>query len=450
MSDANGGPWSPGGMDDEDDFDTQDRAPSPPDSSQWPQQSAQSIAQPEAKRVTPLPRRRFRQFTGKGDDETGENPAVHEDDSDALPKLGDVALGSAEAEEDLDATRARSPQQDPERKRHFRRVITVLAVLAAIAAILVGWLLVQNANSRDHGPGNAVVDYLTLLNKGEATAAADAAGIKVSADTDVLLTDAAYSKAIGRPSSVQVVSEVINGKKATVSAQYTLGSEGERVVTTFTAVLSGDKDGLFFDKWELESVALPTLTVTSNHGGTLTVSGVDVTDKAVTEDNETTVALRAFPGTYSVAYTDPEGLFESIEGMSATVGSPNLSGVAALTTDVNDNSAADVKKKVEPKVKAAVDKCVSSKLLDSGCGKEVKAFGEQMKSKDVSSIKVARYPTVAVSYDEAAKRWAYTATNGKITVSGKGTNGKTVQSNIIYQAQGHVKVATGGKVTLVK
>jgi hypothetical protein len=183
----------------------------------------------------------------------------------------------------------------PARRRRGRLPIWIgagvlLLVLAAAAAVGIG------RTAASHRPEAAVADYLQALQQGDAERAFDLDGTEVG-DDDVLLTDEAYATATDRVSGFSLAPGVVDGDSATVEATVQQGGEtGPRWQQSFTLESDG-RDLFFFPRWELQPVALGSVTVQVGAPSSATVSVAGVELPAA--DSET-VELRALPGSYDV------------------------------------------------------------------------------------------------------------------------------------------------------
>jgi hypothetical protein len=178
-----------------------------------------------------------------------------------------------------------------EPKRKDRRLLVWLISGGALLVVLVAAVAVwSGVETSAHAPRAAVSAYLDALKRGDADAAAKLGNITKSGP---LLTDKVFGAAKDRIVSYSVESQSIDASTATVRVAYEQGNA--RHTASFSLAAKG-KDDLFFTRWSLQPVALPTVGVTTSGPGamTLTVNGTDLEGVSAGSDE-----FPAFPGSYT-------------------------------------------------------------------------------------------------------------------------------------------------------
>ena len=262
---------------------------------------------------------------------------------------------------------APAPAPVPVRKRRRMRrgaLVGIIAGGAAVVLLAVTGIVGYTVQSASHAADRPVRAFLDDLTAGRVDDALDAAGIDHD-DEDVLLTDAAYTKASGRVTGYRIAATRTDGDTATVRAYLRQG--GRDVATTFTLDRTGSDWGVF-PRWELEAPALGKVELSvRGPAGT----PVEVAGQRVRTGDDGTARLDALPGTYAVA-VDGGKWFEA-EGGTARVAGFGASGsvpVVMTTTLTSEGEQA-----AQQAVDRWVDGCIASTdAAPAGCS--FYAYGE--------------------------------------------------------------------------
>jgi hypothetical protein len=180
---------------------------------------------------------------------------------------------------------AEPPAQRRRAPRHYRRLFW-FAVLAALAAVAAGALIIASAYVRESEPETAAVAYFHALGRGDAAGALGLGDVPAGSRTYLTsqVLDAALS--IAKISDVRVLSTVRHGNTAKVTLEYQLGPQ--QVSDAVSLVRHGRG-------WRLTRTAVPVhLHV---------VAGADRMSVAGARVPTTTVLF--FPGALPIALDTP-------------------------------------------------------------------------------------------------------------------------------------------------
>jgi len=327
-------------------------------------------------------------------------------------------------------------------KRRARIVLGVGAgVVVLVVGAAVGRAIVNDAYFSPSKPVEAYVDQLAGGDVDGAFALADAD--VPSADRE-LLTNDVYGKVDGRPSGSRVTKTRVDGDAATVTVT---SKQGGRTVTQDFDVVKNGRTALFFDKWEMAPVEVPTAdagTLLPWDSESFTVNGHTL---------EGNGAFRALPGTYTIGLpidADRAGLVEA--GEASVVVYPDGTSEAstqeplalALTAAAKDDMAQDAAAFVSTT-------CLGQAVLEvDECGLHVWEWREDEAKNITWTAKAA--PTVEASLTDDGTIAAHVT--GEATVAYRlpkadylpaesPTEDDTYDFWITYDAQGGKLVRTG-------
>ncbi|GAB2508830.1 hypothetical protein [Paramicrobacterium agarici] len=307
-----------------------------------PQQSPQAPQQPAA--TSPYP----------------QTPGEQQPTGPQHPYTQQPAYGAQQTQvyppQNTEAYPAGGGGQPPQKKK--KSMVGWIAGGSALLLIIIAGVVGFAIGNAAHAPENQVTAYLDLLKAGKAEQALKDSGVKVEKG-DVLLTDEAYKAADDRISKYSISSTEISGDSATVTASISQG--GETYEQDFSLSKAG-KDMVFFDKWKLDAPKLGEVSysVVGPQNAQVAVNGVTV----AAESGES-AALRALPGTYSIAMSEDQGVFQA-EGVSTTVlGFGNEAEEAPeLTVTLSEEGVTAA----EEAVTAFLDECeASTEMAPDGC-----------------------------------------------------------------------------------
>lgn len=232
--------------------------------------------------------------------------------------------------------------------------IAVILVIALIA----GWLIVGHLNKTQHGPDNVVADYVNALKSGDAKAMKELASPNVTDEADeTLLTGKAFKKASKEIKDIETSDPRINGDNAEQTVRYTV--DGHSHSTTLKLHKDG-KEGIFFDKWKLESPTVNNIMVRGSDIDEVSVNGQTIK----LEDGE--AKLAAYPGSYKVEVADSKYFDGSADDVSLGFSSSGVSIPTSVSLTRESNDALD--EEVKRLVKKKVDECAkTSDPRTSGC-----------------------------------------------------------------------------------
>ncbi|WGW10782.1 hypothetical protein LWF01_11670 [Saxibacter everestensis] len=301
----------------------------------------------------------------------------------------------------------------PQKKKSYKGLIIGLsAAFVVIVLVVVGLVVVNRVNKTQHGPDTVAQEYLDALAAGKIDDANKLAKPTVpEGASDAILKTEVASKSSDKITDAKVVSTRREGDNATVRVGFKVGDLPQQLELKAKKV---GKEGLFFDKWQLEGPELDSIQVDAPGITEVTVNGVAVP----LQDGKATLA--AYPGTYEVAV--PDSKFFTGSKDSATVGlATGTPFPIYLTTEANDDLTAEVEKQV----KAKIDECIGKKEFNpDGCPfneREEGNDGEKLDSKTISR-KISGTPTVSVSASSASDISFYGT--GRYDMTAKSEDGK--------------------------
>jgi hypothetical protein len=214
------------------------------------------------------------------------------------------------------------PDEQVAPKRRARRGLVagligggVLLVALIVAGAVLAW-----AETAAHTPQAAVKPYLDALVKGDVAKALEAGGID---SRSPLVTQRVYSKTTDRITGYSIRQGTTSADEATVTVRYVQGANRNAEVLRLK---KAGTDLLFFTRWRLEPVALPTVRIAV--GGPS--AGVTVNGSPVTVGIDGVAELQALPGRYEVSVPATSSL--TGDDRSATVARLQSSGGAPVDT----------------------------------------------------------------------------------------------------------------------
>ena len=252
----------------------------------------------------------------------------------------------------------------PRRKLGRGPLIGIIAGGAAVVLLAVAGVVGYSVGTSTHSADRPVRAVLDDLSAGKVEDALKTAGIDHDKG-DVLLTDAAYTKAKGRVTGYRIAATRDDGDTATVTAYLRQG--GRDVSSTFTLDKTGTDWGVF-PVWELEAPKLGAVDVSVRGpaGAKVLVGG-----QGVTTSKDGTATLTALPGTYDVAVDG--GKWYSADATTATVA--GFGGTASSPVSMTTKLTAAGEQSAKDAVNAWVDGCIASTdAAPKGCS--FYAYGE--------------------------------------------------------------------------
>lgn len=243
-------------------------------------------------------------------------------------------------------------------------------------------------------PRETVSEYLDLLKAGDATAALELANATPTGNTQLLNT-AAYESATYRIGAPHITEMMVDGNRAEVTAVMASGGVAELKPQNFLLVRADAQAD-----WRLLTVPTGTIKLSANEPGTVTVSGVNVTE-LMNSSTGRTGSVSAFPGKYRVNYRDPAGLFTA-KSMDVVVAPGRSTAEAKIETTVSDAGMRRVRAAATKSARAWADACLKSRFTGSTCSTSVKKEGKYISNKAVTKLEVSRYPAVTLTRSTAA------------------------------------------------
>lgn len=245
-----------------------------------------------------------------------------------------------------------APDEEEDKKRKTLRL--VLAGVVTLLVVFVAFLLLSPdgskaqaeasaSASREAAVETAVRGYLEAVARGDASRALDYLAEKP--DSTELLTDdvLAASREAAKLTNVDVRARSGTGDSIEVKASYRLGDAG--VDQTFTVK---ERNG----SWK---VVNGTATVDLSAGDLpLAINGQAVSDSS---------AAVLFPGSYALTVAGDTGKYVTLETTTFQVTNLNKVKVPTISATLTEEGAAAFRQAV----RAAVEACVASPNLDSGC-----------------------------------------------------------------------------------
>ncbi|MCU1406563.1 MAG: hypothetical protein JWQ43_2866 [Glaciihabitans sp.] len=245
----------------------------------------------------------------------------------------------------------------PERKRRIRLVL--IAVAAAVVVVAGAGITISAVNSTVFSPKKQVESYLGNIVDGNASAALDLAEISAPNASRVLLTDEVLSATEGGLTGYSITDVTVTNETAVVTAE--LDQDGEKTTVQYPVSRSGSKY-VVFDDWNLNTVAIPALTVAVPDGTTeLDVNGVTVAVDGINSDAGY-LELPALPGTYVVGLAgDDEYLAAKPQTVTVAAGMDSYPATVSFELEPTEAFTASVQKQIE----ALLVSCAAEKLLQA-------------------------------------------------------------------------------------
>ncbi|GAB3564637.1 hypothetical protein [Spelaeicoccus albus] len=213
-----------------------------------------------------------------------------------------------------------------------------------IIALVAGWLIVGHLNKTQHGPDNVVADYVKAMKNGDVKAMNQIAEPDITDEADdTLMKGKAAKQALKSVSEIETGDPIIRGDEAQETLRYKV--DGHSHSTTLKLHKDG-KEGIFFDKWELESPTVNNINVRGSNIDTVSVNGKNIKLK----DDE--AKLAAYPGSYTVEVADSKYFDGSSEkvGLGFSSSSVSIPSSVSLTREPNDALDDEVKRLVKKKI----------------------------------------------------------------------------------------------------
>ncbi|GAB3609196.1 hypothetical protein GCM10027414_13210 [Humibacter ginsengiterrae] len=171
------------------------------------------------------------------------------------------------------------------------RVLTwLIAGGAAIVVLIIAGVVWASVETASHTPQAAVKPYLDALVKGDVKAAVKAGNIDTRSP---LVTQKVYSKTSQHVTGYSIEPARTAGSEAIVTVKYRQGTSRYSEVLRLK---NSGTDMLFFTKWKLEPIKLPTVKIAV---GAPASDGVTVNGTTVGSHSD--MELDALPGHYDVS-----------------------------------------------------------------------------------------------------------------------------------------------------
>ncbi|MCC9144647.1 MULTISPECIES: hypothetical protein [unclassified Arthrobacter] len=273
--------------------------------------------------------------------------------------------------------------------------VWLLALMLTIAAAVVVTYFV---NAKVYGPQKHVESYLQKLADGEGEEALGLLNAKVPEANAALLDDDALRASVQGLEVLEVGdAEDIGGDRVEVPLKYAYGSaEG---TTSFVLENTG-KRWLFFDTWDFEPAALPTVQVTAPSLREATLNGVRVT---LPEGANT---FAAFPLSRVAASYESQYLAAPEQETLVTAdGDPQLTLVPEATKELVT--------KIDAGIREFLDGCTAAdRLAPPGC-----PFFHETNNRVEQPIRwsIQDYPDVELTQVEG--RWVLSPLTGTAQVT---------------------------------
>ena len=241
------------------------------------------------------------------------------------------------------------------RTRRTGLLVGLIGGGALLLALIIGSVVWFSVQSNAHSPKAAAAPYLDALAHGDVARAVKLGSIDTSSP---LVTRSAYAATKDRITAFGLKTLETNATTATVSVRYT---QAGSMHTSSLSLKKVGTDLLFFPKWKLAPVTLPTVRVSIDGPANAPVE-VNGARLSVHGDAE----LDALPGRYDVKLGDSDD-FEA-QGDSVTV--------TSLTSVANSTNAVSLKAELtDTGMKAAatavddwVDACIAQATYEpEGC-----------------------------------------------------------------------------------
>lgn len=308
---------------------------------------------------------------------------------------------------------AQAPESAPPKKPRRRLLGGLLAGGLVLVLLVVGggiWLF--NAGERN-APAKQVATFLTSLVQGRAEEAMRLSGNILDEQDQTLINDAAYQNVQNKISSFNIGPTRMADGKAIVTAELSQGDE------TYSEdfALSPDGKDLFMDKWKLDPMVLPSVTVQLSGPASLglTVAGVGIKPvvlpaTATQPEQLKKRSLKALPADYRVtAATESQGMTTNqatarIRGFGTS--KPQNAVVAATLNDAGKAS-------ISAAVNQYLDACAAQQTpILKGCPFSGKADDPLLDQYKLSNAKwaIVTRPTLSIAEWNPAVGWLVLST----------------------------------------
>lgn len=252
-----------------------------------------------------------------------------------------------------------TPPERRARGGRERRGLTLWLIAGgvALAALFVGVAVWASVEISAHTPQAAARTYLDALVEGDVARALHAGNIDTRSP---LVTQKVYSKTGDRITNYSIRPDRIDATEARVVVTYLQGANHSTQVLTLK---KSGTDMMFFARWTLEPVVLPTVKVVVEGPA----QGVTVNGSNVSLGTGGSAELQALPGRYEVSA--PGTASFTVGDRSATVTQLVSSGSApsdAVSIGITFTDAG--KRSADDAVNAWVSACIAQATIQpSGC-----------------------------------------------------------------------------------
>lgn len=178
----------------------------------------------------------------------------------------------------------------PAQSKHRRLAIGLIAGAAALGALFIAGAVWASFETAAHTPQAAVKPYLDALVKGDVAKALHVGNIDTRSP---LVSQKVYSKTADRITGYSIRPDRTGPNEASVVVKYLQGANHSTQVLTLKKT---GTDLLFFTRWTLDPVELPTVKVAVDGPA----QGVQVNGTDVSLGSSGNAELQALPGRYEV------------------------------------------------------------------------------------------------------------------------------------------------------
>lgn len=178
----------------------------------------------------------------------------------------------------------------------------------ALVLVGAGLAIAGSVLGNTYSPEAQVKSHLDAVIRGDIEKALDISGGYVGEASDLLLTNEIYQAAAGELTSYQVRGVETTGKKSTVMVTL-VDQAGEELLQEYS-LTTKTKELVFFDKWALAPITLPTIETESAgpEGMEFTVNGIPLD----TSELDGPISAAVFAGTYDLGAAESE--FYAVKG----------------------------------------------------------------------------------------------------------------------------------------